>query len=149
MATMQDRVDSARSAGFPQRDGLSAEELEGLAPAFARLFSADLPTGYAALLTAADGFDFDGLVVFGSRDGDGADGFLPGLFDSNERLLHAVASLDSPLRFIGENGDLLLAYDTAERTWKSVTRYAWHTVSRHRSFEELLDAVAPTTHVED
>lgn len=146
---MNERVDMARSAGFPQPDPLSPDRLARFEAAFARLFGTGLPADYAELFMAADGFDFDGLVVFGSHDRTGVDGFRPGLFDSNERLLHGVSSLESPLRFIGENGDLLLAYDTEEAIWKSVARYGWHTVSRHRSFGELFDAALTTTHAKD
>ncbi|WP_408647222.1 YrhA family protein [Tessaracoccus coleopterorum] len=114
-------------------------------PAFTRQFGIDLPGDYADLLRVSDGFDFDGIVIFGLRDRDDAGGFLPGLLDSNERLIHGVASVDTALRFVGETGDLLFAYDTGERQWKAVSRYGWHTVLRFQSFGDLFDAVLATT----
>ncbi len=142
---MSDWVDYAEAQGFPQRGGASDAEIEQIGSAFARQFTIPLPSDYADLLQISNGFDFDGIVVYGTRDQDDADGFLPGLFDSNERLIHGVESIDTPLRFVGETGDVLFAYDTVEHQWKAVARYGWHTVFRFSSFGELFDAVLTTT----
>lgn len=138
-------VELAESQGFPQRPGASTDQLSRIRPAFARQFGIDLPEDYADLLRGCNGLDYDGIVIYGLEDRDDAAGFLPGIFDSNERLMHGVASLDTPLRFVGEAGDLLFAYDTEERQWKAVARYGWHTVFRFSTFGDLFDAAMSTT----
>lgn len=142
---MTDWVDYAEAQGFPQRGGVSEGQLAQIRPAFQRQFGIDLPAEYADLLRVTDGFDFDGIVIYGLQDVDEKGGFLPGVFDSNERLIHGVTSLDTPLRFIGEAGDVLFAFDTSEGQWKAVARYGWHTVFRFSSFGDLFGALMATT----
>lgn len=143
---MSDWVDHAEANGFPQRGGASEAELTQIGAAFTRQFQIPLPPDYADLLRTSNGFEFDGVVIFGTRDQDDAAGFLPGLFDSNERLIHGVSSVETPLLFIGEAGDALLAFDTDETQWKAVSRYGWHPLGRFSTFGELFNATLAPTH---
>ncbi|GAA3865829.1 YrhA family protein [Tessaracoccus defluvii] len=145
MRAITDWVDLAEAQGFPQRGGAAPADISRISGAFARQFGIPLPDDYRQLLATTDGFDFDGVSFYGTTDvyEDGA--FLPGLLDSNERLLHGSDSLDTPLRFVGETGDALFAYDSAEASWKAVSRYGLVTVFRFSSFAELFDAALATT----
>lgn len=145
MAAIEQWVAYAQAQGFAQAPGVSEAELAQIRPAFSRQFGAELPEDYAALLRVANGFDFDGILIYGLNDRDDGGGFHPGLFDSNERLIHAYASIDTPLRFVGESGDVLFAFDTGEHQWKAVARYGWHTVFRFSSFGDLFGALMATT----
>ena len=142
---MSDWVDHAQQQGFPQRPGVTQLQIDRIRPAFARQFGIDIPADYADLLRQCNGFDFDGIVLFGLYDQDDATGFLPGIFDSNERLIHGMTTIDTPLRFVGETGDVLFAFDTDESQWKAVSRYGWHTVFRFSTFNDLFTAVLSTT----
>ena len=147
MRTMTEWVDLAEAEGVPQRDGATDADLTHISGAFSRLFGIPMPTDYVDLLTITNGFDFDGVLIFGTHDQDDADGFLPGVLDSNERLIHGVESVDTPLRFVGEAGDLLLARDTTASTWVAVSRLGWTTRPEltFRSFSDLFNATMSTT----
>lgn len=77
----------------------------------------------------------NGLHIYGTRDFDeGEEGravHTLGVLESNERLLEGLHPLASPLRFIGDVDDQMLAYDTADGRWKLMDRAGWDpTVTR-------------------
>lgn len=145
MRTIAEWVDLAEAQGFPQRGGAEPADISRISGAFVRQFGIEIPDDHRQLLAAANGFHFDGVTFYGTADVHGDGTFLPGLLDSNERLLHGTDSLDTPLRFVGETGEVLFAYDTAEATWKAVSRHGLVTVFRFSSFAELFDAALATT----
>lgn len=142
MTVFASYVTAAEAIGFPQPDGAAEASVAGIASAYARLFETHLPADYADFLQTADGFDVDGARFYGlvdAWDDDGA--FLPGLFDSNERLIHGNESVDTSLRFVGESGHELFAYDTADGSWRRVDRISWTDGDSHASFTDLFTSV--------
>lgn len=123
--------------------GATAGEVSALAPAWARLFEHPMPDDYRAFLQASNGLLAGGIVLYGTVDTHTDDGFVPGLLDSNERLLDAPASADAPLRFVGESGHELFAHDTARGQWCVVDRADWQDVGGRAfdSFAALLSHV--------
>lgn len=140
-------VAAATADGYPQPPAANADQVGAIAPAFTRLFEQQLPDDYRAFLLASNGFEYDGRLLYGIVDTWSDNEFLPGLFDSNERLVHGIESVETPLRFVGESGHELYAYDTEDTCWKVVDRITWtaHDPSRvHASFGELVASIHPT-----
>lgn len=119
-----------------QPAGATAGEVADVAPAFARLFEHVMPADYRDFLQASNGFSLDGIVFYGIVDSHTDDGFLPGLLDSNERLIHGPESVDTPLRFVGESGHQYFAYDTSQGAWRVVDRLDWQGVD-DRGFDSF------------
>ena len=137
IVSLVDRIEAEYGEQFP---GATEQEMTWLAPQFEELFGIALPAAYAELLRRTNGFDFDGLCVYGTHDLEG-EVFRFGIVESNQGLLHGMHDLDSPLRFFGERDDQLLAYDTSDQAWELVDRYSWDPDDPqdvYGSFEKLM-----------
>lgn len=138
---------TAEAEGFPQPAGANADQVTAIAGAFGRLFEQPMPADYESFLRTSNGYSFDGTVFYGIVDAYADNEFHPGLFDSNERLVHGSESVDTTLRFVGENGHELFALDTADGRWKVVDRLDWQTAGPDHvfaTFEALFThALAP------
>lgn len=140
-------IAAAAADGYPQPPAATREQVAAVAPAFARLFEQELPADYQSFLLAANGFEHDGRLFYGIVDTWSDNEFHPGLFDSNERLVHGLESVTTPLRFVGESGHELYAHDTSDTCWKVVDRITWTPDDPSRtygSFGELFASVHPT-----
>lgn len=140
-------VAAATADGYPQPPAANTDQVTAIASAFARLFELQLPDDYRSFLLTCNGFEHDGRLFYGIVDAWGDNEFHPGLFDSNERLVHGLDSVETPLRFVGESGHELFAHDTEDTCWKVVDRITWTSDDPSRTyatFGELFASVHPT-----
>lgn len=121
IARLIDRIEDEFDSQFP---AASEAEVKAFRGVFAQVFGIPAPEAYVDLLRRSNGIDVNGLVVYGTSDLNG-EVFRYGLAESNQRLLQGVHVVESSLRFVGEQDDQLLAYDTADGRWKLVDRYSW------------------------
>lgn len=147
MSVFQQYRALAEAEGYPQPPGANPDQVTAIAGAFGRLLETPMPADYEEFLRTSNGFSFDGTVFYGIVDAYADNEFHPGLFDSNERLVHGSESVDTTLRFVGENGHELFALDTADGRWKVVHRLDWQTPGPDQvftTFEALFThALAP------
>lgn len=125
-----------------------ADTINALVPQFNALFGIEPPETLKQLWQRSNGVWVNGAHIYGTRDfEEGEEGravHTSGVLESNERLLEGLHSISSPLRFIGEVNDQLLAYDTDDQQWKLVDSIAWDPDSDedvHASFEDLVGDV--------
>lgn len=135
-----DRIDADEGLEPPA----DAATISAFAPRFNALFGIDPPEALQRLWQRSNGVWANGVHIYGTRDfeegEDGREVHTLGVLESNERLLEGRHSLSSPLRFVGDVDDQLLAYDTTDGRWKLVDRTGWDLDSDedvHASFEEL------------
>lgn len=144
MPTIPEMVAKITELYATQLPPATPEQLERADRVFTEQFGIGLPADYRALLELCNGIAFNGVMFYATEDGrtrKGADRF--GLAESNQRLLHSTHEIDSTLRFVGETGDRLYAYDTADGQWKTVDRTDWTVTgsdSVHPTFEGLFAA---------
>lgn len=125
-----------------------ADTINALVPQFNALFGIEPPEALKQLWQRSNGVWVNGAHIYGTRDfEEGEDGravHTLGVLESNERLLEGLHEISSPLRFIGEVDDQLLAYDTDDQKWKLVDSIAWDPdvdEDVHASFEDLVGNV--------
>lgn len=147
MTNFATAVAAAAADDFPQPSAANTDQVRAIASAFSRLFETPLPDDYRSFLLTCNGFEHDGRLFYGIVDAWSDNEFHPGLFDSNERLVHGVDSVETSLRFVGESGHELYAYDTEDTCWKVVDRLTWTSddpARTYASFTELFTSVHPT-----
>lgn len=135
-----------------EEDGLepaaTAATIDALAPRFQQVFGIPLPQVIRDIWLRSDGVWANGVHLYGTRDFEegepGRSVHTLGILESNERLLDGIHEIASPLRFIGDVDDQLLAYDTRDATWQLVDRTAWDPDSDddvHDTCEDLIRSV--------
>ena len=143
MPTIPERVAKILELYRSQLPPATAEQLDQADRVFNELFGIALPADYRELLQQCNGIDFNGVSFYATQDGVTAKGRTRfGLAESNQRLLHGEHDIESSLRFVGETGDRLFAYDTDDGRWKSVDRTSWTpTGDSHDRFADLFAEV--------
>ncbi|GAA1706881.1 hypothetical protein [Propioniferax innocua] len=124
----------------------TAADIDVLTPRFREVFGIDLPETIRNIWLRSDGVWVNGVHLYGTRDFEegeqGRSVDTLGILESNERLLEGGHTIDSPLRFIGDVDDQLLAYDTSDNRWKLVDRTDWEPDDEeedsHATCEELI-----------
>lgn len=148
MSIFASHLATAEAEGFTQPAGANSDQVAAIAGAFSRLFERAMPADYESFLRTCNGYSFDGTVFYGIVDAYADNEFHPGLFDSNERLVHGSESVDTTLRFVGENGHQLFVLDTADGRWKVVDRLDWQVADPDHAFDTfealVTHALAPS-----
>lgn len=126
MATIPEAIGHIRELYATQLPPANDGELGRAEQVFRTEFGIAMPEGYRALLTTVNGLVFNSVMFYSTEDGSTAKGAARfGLGQANERLLRGVETIDTTLRFVGETGNQLFAYDTADGKWKVVDRVGW------------------------
>jgi hypothetical protein len=144
MATIPEAIDRIRELYATQLPPADDAQLGRAEQVFRSEFGIAMPDGYRALLSTVNGLVFNSVMFYSTEDGQTAKGAARfGLGEANERLLRGVETIDTTLRFVGETGSQLFAYDTADATWKVVDRVGWDVDSSDdvfATFDALFDA---------
>jgi hypothetical protein len=141
MATIPEAIGHIRELYATQLPPANDAQLGRAEQVFRAEFGIAMPEGYRALLTTVNGLVFNSVMFYSTEDGSTAKGAARfGLGEANERLLGGV---ETTLRFVGETGNQLFAYDTADGKWKVVDRGGWDLDSSDdvfATFDALFDA---------
>jgi hypothetical protein len=100
---------------------------------------AELAPGYVAFLGRANGLDFNGTVIYATRQTDYGNGLhVLGFRESND--LFRSGDERSHILY-GETGDELFAHDTSDDSWHILDRGSLTSVEDFRSFDDLLSRI--------
>ena len=126
MATIPEAIDHIRELYVTQLPPADDAQLARAEQVFRTEFGITMPDGYRALLTTVNGVVFNSVMFYSTEDAETTKGAARfGLGEANERLIRGVDTIDTTLRFVGETGNQLFAYDTADASWKVVDRNGW------------------------
>ena len=126
MPTIPEMVTKIRELYATQLPPADATELARAAEVFRTEFGIEMPDDYRELLEQCNGIGFNGVLFYSTQDGETRKGAARfGLGEANQRLIRGQHEIDTTLRFVGETGNQLFAFDTADRRWKEVDRTSW------------------------
>lgn len=120
----------------------STEDLQALATQVRELFGYTLPTAYLQLLAIADGVDFNGYTLYGSktRQLQGEETIqLQGFVEINEFWQEYVDNGDHHLLMFGETGDDLYLFDQRAQQFHFTDKVSGDVYQAFGTFEELAE----------
>jgi hypothetical protein len=120
----------------------SKEELETLATQAQELFGYTIPAAYLQLLAIADGVDFNGYTLYGSktRQMQGEETIqLQGFVEINEFWQEYADNGDHHLLMFGETGDDLYLFDQRTQQFHVTDKVSGDVYQAFETFEELAE----------
>jgi len=102
------------------------------------LFSMQLPIDYVNFLKINNGLEFNGLVIFGSKNSLYPEASLLALVEANNIFRDLKSNISKNIILIGETSTGVLTYDYLNNVYQFRDRIALERIEVYASFDELM-----------
>ncbi len=124
-----------KEAGETVAGSAAADDIRRLQEYARQHLDCALPEAYLAFLAQSDGLDFNGHVIYATRERRGEGAVVLGFADANETFRgggerHHV--------LFGETGDELFAFDAAQGNWRFLDRGSLSPLETFENFDTAL-----------
>ena len=104
------------------------------------VFSTDIPDEYIEFLKIVNGLEFNGLIIYGTKNSETDPNSSPlDLFEMNEMFHELDNPIISNLIVVGEDSTGVLTYDKSTKEFQYRDRIALDRIESYSSFREMLE----------
>ncbi|MCP3672960.1 MAG: SMI1/KNR4 family protein [Gammaproteobacteria bacterium] len=115
-------------------------EINELAKNVFSKYSIEIPDGYRTFLSEVNGLEFNGLIIFGTKNSEvDSDGSPINFMEMNEVMDDSIRARFPELIVIGENSTGLLTFDSSLEQFQFRDRVGLDRVDSYTSFENMLE----------
>lgn len=117
---------------------ITLEELVKFKERVKCLYKLNLPDCYVNFIKKTNGLEFNGLIIFGSKNSKASAGSLIDLVESNEILRDSAIQLPDKTLVIGESSTGVLTFDGINHVYQYRDRIALERVQPYLSFDDMM-----------
>jgi hypothetical protein len=129
---------SANSLGENLEPPANNSELQYFVDRVWEFFDVRLPAQYENFLQIVNGLEFNGLIIYGTKNSDNYHASSLDLFEMNEVLMDSLRASKLDVIVIGEDSTGLLTYDINTKQFQFRDRIGLDSAEPFSSFEEVL-----------
>ncbi len=118
--------------------GATPEELTSFRSRYANFSSYSLPSDLATLLSEMDGYEFNGLLLYGTKQSSDPHASMMEMIEQNDLLREADWDVLNNFMSIGRDSTGVLGYDHLAKQWQFRDRIGLDRIDPYDSLADLL-----------
>ncbi|NTS77878.1 SMI1/KNR4 family protein [Catenovulum sp. SM1970] len=138
IALLNDIEKTISSWGDKLEPPITQEELVRFKERVKYSYKLNLPDCYINFIKKTNGFEFNGLIIFGSMNSEANDASLLDLIESNVFLRDSTIHLPDQTLVIGESSTGVLTFDGINNVYQYRDRIALVRVESYLSFDDMM-----------